>query len=117
MEAGRLDQRLRFERKVITQDASYGTELITWTAVATVWAHVQEVLPSKGESQAEGIRIAERPARIRLRYRSDITADMRIVYINRANRLMKIISPPVELGRRDGLEIMAADYSTEGQGA
>ena len=52
-----------------------------------------------------------------MRYRSDITSDMRLVHLSRGNRLMKIISPPVELGRRQGLELMAADYSTEGQGA
>jgi SPP1 family predicted phage head-tail adaptor len=117
MQAGTLDHRLRIERKVVTQDVSFGTEVITWATLATVWAEVQEVLPSKGEDQASGIRIAERPARIRMRYRSDVTSDMRLVHISRGNRLMKIIAPPVEMGRRQGLEIMAADYSTEGQGA
>lgn len=117
MQAGQLDHRLRIERKVITPHPDFGTEVITWAALATVWAEVQEVLPSKGEDQASGIRIAERPARIRMRYRSDVTSDMRLVHISRGNRLMKIIAPPVELGRRQGLEIMAADYSTEGQGA
>lgn len=117
MEAGKLDHRIRIERKVITQDAAFGTEVITWATLATVWAQVQEVLPSKGESQPNGIRIAERPARIRMRYRSDITSDMRLVHLGRGNRLMKIIAPPVEMGRRQGIEIMAADYSTEGQGA
>jgi len=29
-------------------------------------------------------------------------------------RTMKIITPPVELGRRASLEMMAADYTTSG---
>jgi len=29
---------------------------------------------------------------------------------------MKIITPPVELGRGEGMEFMVADYSTAGSG-
>lgn len=117
MQAGKLDKRLRIERKQIVQDPDYGTETITWVPLSTaaVWGQVQEVLPSKStESQALDIVLAERPARLRLRYRNDITADMRIVHLGRGSRILKIVTPPVEVGKRQWIEIMVADYSTEG---
>jgi head-tail adaptor len=114
---GKLDRQLRIEQRATTQDSDYGTRVDTWTEYVTLWAQVQEVLPSKGESQADGIRIAERPARVRCRYVPGITSDMRAVDLTRSSRVMKIVSPPVELGNQDGLEFMVADYSTSGAAA
>lgn len=113
--AGSYDRRLRIERPTTSKDATYGSAVLTWTTVATVWANVQEMLPSRGERLAEGINIAERPARVRIRYRSDITSDMRVVDLDRGDRLMRIQTQPVEVGgRRRELEFMAADFSAQG---
>lgn len=113
MKIGKLDRRVRIEQRSTSQDAAYGTPVATWSEVATVWASVEELLPSRGENVAQGLNIATRPARVRMRYRTDITAAMRLVDVARG-RTMKIITPPVELGRRAGLEMMAADYTTSG---
>lgn len=111
-------RKIRIEAPPTGQDTGYGTPTGAWTTFATLWAEVQEVLPSKGESIAEGIRIAQRPARIRTRsYVDGITSDMRVVLLDRGDRLLKILTPPVELGRRAGLEFMAADFSTAGNAA
>lgn len=117
MKIGKLDRQLRIEQRSATQDNDYGTRVDTWAEYVTLWAQVQEVLPSKGETQAMEIRIAERPARVRCRYVPGITADMRCVDLTRSSRVMKIISAPVELGNQDGLEFMVADYSTAGSAA
>ena len=117
VDIGRLDQQIRIEQRSTTQESVYGTLADTWTTFATVWAQVQDVLPSKAESQAEGIRIAERPARVRIRYLDGLSSDMRIVLIDRGNRLMKIATPPAELGRQQGMEFMAVEFSTAGAGA
>jgi head-tail adaptor len=115
---GPLDRRIRIESPPTAQDANYGTPSGDWTTVhASLCASVQEVLPSKGEGAADGIRLAERPARIRMRYVTGITSAMRVVYLDRGNRAMKILTPPVELGRKDGLEFMVADFSTSGNAA
>lgn len=114
MEAGKLDRRIRIERKVVTQHPDFGTEVITWTALATVWADIQDVLPSRAEAQGQGIRIANKPARVRTRYRSDITSDMRIIDLGRSNAQLRIVSGPVELGRRQGLEFMVENFTTSG---
>ena len=117
MKAGQLDRRIRLDAKQVTQDPDYGTETITWATFATVWANVQDVLPSKAESQAEGIRIEERPSRVRIRYLAGVTSDMRVVRLDSGNRVMKIIAGPAELGRREGIELMCTEYSTAGEAA
>jgi SPP1 family predicted phage head-tail adaptor len=112
--AGDLDRRITFQRRAAGAGDFMSAGKSAWETVATVWAQVADVLPSRGERAAEGVTIANRPARIRMRFRPDITADMRIIY---GNRTMQIVAGPAELGRRVGLELMAEDYSTAGQPA
>lgn len=84
----------------------------TWADVTpSEWAEVQDVLPSRGESIADGINIAKRPARIRCNYRTDITSDMRVKF---DGRTLKIVAGPAELGRREGLEVVCEELSIEG---
>jgi head-tail adaptor len=105
-----LDREITFVRAIPSSDfGSAGSE--TMEAVATVRANIEDVLPSRAERMLDVVNIASRPARIRLRYRDDITADMRIIY---GARMMQIVSGPAEIGRREGLELMAQDYSTQG---
>ena len=113
MRAGTMDRRIRIERKEPGIDDGYGNSEPTWVEFATVWAEVQDVLPSKSETQSDVIRTATRPARIRMRYLANITSDMRIVAIERG-AIMQIIAGPAEIGRKEGVELMAAEYSTGG---
>lgn len=116
MNAGQLDRRISIEAKTSTLDA-YGTETVTWTTfVSRIPAQVQDVLPSKSESATHGLVIAVRPARVRIRYMGGITSDMRLTVHGATDRLMQIIAGPAELGRRDGIELMVAEYSTHGGG-
>ncbi len=108
-----LDREITFQRKV-PDDSFGGAGKESWVPVATVWAQVRDVLPSRAERVGEGLSIANRPARIRMDYRDDITPDMRIIH---GARVMQIVAGPAELGRRDAMEWMAEDYSTAGDGA
>lgn len=116
MDSRKYDRFIRIEAPSLV-DTDYGPQPGPWTPFKTMRAEVQEVLPSKGESATEGIRIAERPARVRTRYVEGVTGAMRVVYLDRGDRLMKITSPPVEIGRREALEFMVADFSTSGEGS
>ena len=109
--ASDLDRRISFESRSGTQETTYGTTPLTWSNYATVWAQVQDILPSRSENIADDISLARRPARIRIRYRSGITSDMRINY---GGRYLRIIAGPAEIGRREGLEFVAEEMSTEG---
>lgn len=111
--AGKLNRLIRIERP-IPDDSLDGAGSGSWQLVAQVSAEVQDVLPSRSERLADGFNIAARPARVRIRYRSDITPDMRFVM---DGRVMQIISGPAELGRREGLEFMVEEYRPAGNGA
>jgi head-tail adaptor len=85
-----------------------------WVLVAEVWADVQDKLLSHGENLADGMNISNRPARVRMRWRADVSADMRLVM---GARVMQIVSEPAEIGNRAGIEFMVESASTEGQAA
>ena len=111
--AGRFDRRITIERPT-ADDGFDGAGSGTWTLVGEAWAHVQDMLPSRGERLADGMNIASRPARVRMRYRTDITPDMRFVM---GDRVMQIVAGPAELGRREAIEFMAEDYRPAGNPA
>lgn len=62
--ASKLDKRIRIESKVVVRDPQYGTEQVTWTEFACVWAEVKDILPSRAERLADSIQIGRRPTRI-----------------------------------------------------
>jgi SPP1 family predicted phage head-tail adaptor len=109
--ASRLDTRVRIERKSASSDPLYGTETVAWVEFATVWAEVQDVLPSRAERLADSIAITNRPARIRMRHLAGITSDMRVII---GSRVLQIVSGPAEIGRREGIELIAEQHSSEG---
>lgn len=125
--AGTLDRRIRIERPV-ADDSVDGAGSGTWELVTEVWANVQDALPSRGERLADGINVATRPARVRIRFRRGISSEMRILVgrnvknedgdkIWETDRVAQIITVPAELGSRDGLEFMIEDYSQAGNPA
>jgi head-tail adaptor len=109
--ASKLHTRIRIERKLVARDPQYGTEDVTWGQFACVWAEVRDILPSKAERLADSIQIGRKPARIRIRYLAGLAADMRIII---DNRIHQIISGPAILGRRNAMEIMVEEHSSEG---
>ncbi len=109
--ASKLDTRIRIERKVVTQDPQYGTEQVTWTEFACVWAEVKDILPSKAERLADSIQIGRRPVRIRIRHLPGLSADMRVIIDARVHQ---IISGQATLGRREAMEFMVEEHSSEG---
>jgi len=111
IDAGSLDRRITFEARSTVQDGTYGNATLTWLPHVTVWAQVQDVLPSRGEAVEDGVSMTRRPCRVRTRYRADINGTMRIDF---GGRKLRIISGPVELGRQVGLEFMAEELTTEG---
>ena len=113
LDPGTLDRRIRIERPIA--DGSFdGAGSGRWEPVVTVWANVKDALPSRAEKLGEGINMAARPARVRMRFRDDVTADMRFVM---GKRIMQIVSGPAELGRREALEFMVEEYSPAGNPA
>ncbi|UAK25862.1 phage head completion protein [Sphingomonas nostoxanthinifaciens] len=124
LRSGDLDRRIRIEGPV-EDPALDGAGSGAWAVVVlSVPAQVQDMLPSRGERLADGVNLATRPARVRIRFRPGITSAMRFGLLERQGdgtdrvvRTMQIISEPAELGRRVGLEFMVEDYSSAGNSA
>lgn len=116
MRAGQLDRQILIERKSVTQDPTFGTELVTWVPLASerFWAEVQDALPSRAESVTQGLNVARNQVRVRMRYRDDIDSSMRItVYGDGANTVLQIIGGPAPIaGRKQFLEMMCERISS-----
>lgn len=112
MNAGALNTRCRIEQKSVTQDPVYGTELVTWATLATVWCAVQDELPSKSEVVKQGLAIAAQRTRVRMRYRTGIDSSMRVVIIRATESTWQIVGGPAILGNKDGLELVVEKYSS-----
>lgn len=112
MNAGALNTRCRIEQKSITQDPVYGTELVTWAVLATVWCAVQDELPSKSEAVKQGLTVATQRTRVRMRYRTDIDSSMRLVINRPAETVYQIVAGPAILGNKDGIELFVEKYSS-----
>lgn len=106
-----LDRRVRLEEKVTTQDATYGNPVVTWALVASVWAEMREVLPSRSEAVKHNLESARNQVRVRIRYRAGVDSAMRIVW---DGVVFNIVGGPAELGRREYLELVCERHSTEG---
>lgn len=113
--AGDLNTSVEIQQRATTRNATYGTRVEgEWTTIATVWAQVQDMLPSRAERVAEGVNIARRPSRIRMYYRDDVHSGLRLKI---GSRLLKIVAGPAELGFREGIELITEEQTTEGQDA
>ncbi len=85
--AGKMRNRITFEQPVQTQDAAGGLTTI-WTAAFTVWAEVK-YLDGREYWQAQQAN-SEAEGRITMRYRADVTPDMRIIY---GTQTLHILAP------------------------
>jgi SPP1 family predicted phage head-tail adaptor len=111
MNLGKLDRYIRIEQKTITTDPDFGSTIETWTTYKECWASVQDILSNNQEATKTDLRLATRPCKIQTQYDSGIDSTMRIVMLDRDDRLLQITSVPAEIGRRQGLEFMAENYS------
>lgn len=108
-----MDMRVRFESKSISQDPTYGTDIVTWVPLATVWAEVVDVLPSRqqAEQTRAQLQVATQRSRVRMRYRTDVDSTMRCVI---GGLMYHIVSGPAEIGDRHSMiELVVERYSTE----
>jgi head-tail adaptor len=113
--AGELDRPVRIEYKVIANTGAHGTPVETWyplvvlpgspAVAATLWAQILDDLPSRSESVQQGAQIGRSLSRVRMRWRDDVTSDMRIVETDGLERVLQIIGGPAELGRREFFEV------------
>lgn len=108
-----MDRRITVQRQLVV-DGEYGPQPADqWEDVfSRLPAQVWDDLPSKSESVQNGLRMADRPARVRIRYLRGITSDMRVVVHNEVDEIFQISGGPAEIGRRQWIEMTIRGYST-----
>lgn len=111
MHVGRLDRQITIQQRAVTRNATYGSEVVAWATLATVWAQVVESSTPPGGNAGEDQRVAayERPIKVRVRWRNDVDTTMRISY---AGRLLQITGT-AELNRRQWLEMACQEWAHE----
>lgn len=119
-----FDREVTIEYPASTQDAGYGTPVITWTPVSyevgsplvaeRFPANVQDSLPSKSQAIMDGVlSIGAQQTRIRIPYRSDISQAMRVTVHGDVDRVMKIVGGPAESAERMAfIEMVCEDFTS-----
>lgn len=75
---GNLRHRVVIQQPVETQDANTGAVNVSWSTFATVWASIEPLSAREFvAAQAEASKVT---ARIKIRYRTGVTAKMRIYH-------------------------------------
>ena len=99
MKGGIIDRRISIEQKSIVT-ASNGQRTNTWSTLLTTWANPVE--KDGVEKTDNNNRSTQRMVNFRIRYRSNITNEMRVVWEGKYYK----IEDTKELGRQEGLMIM-----------
>lgn len=110
---GEFDRRITIQRPGVEVDTEYGPQPGEWeTVFARVPAQVWDTLPGNAERTGQAINLAERPARVRMRYLRGITSDMRVILHNEVDTIHQISAGPAEIGRREYIEFTIREFSS-----
>ncbi len=107
MRLGRLNQRVTIQQQGSTLD-DIGANVASWSDLATVWAQAQpirgrEYFASGGEQQVADVRF-------RIRYRADITPNMRVRWRGVLHDIVDVIDVD---GMRRSIELMTASKTRD----
>jgi SPP1 family predicted phage head-tail adaptor len=105
MQSGAMDRRIRIDQAQEVRSES-GEIVQTWLPLITTWA---ERNPLQGSELFQAQQIAAKvDTRYRVRYRSDVTpgSDLRVVDLS--DQREYDITAVLEIGRREGLELLAS---------
>lgn len=114
MQAGRLDRTISFERPVPQVEDKFGTDQpVDWARVITCRARKMDARPSRNEGVRLGVVVGRNQTTFYCRWRTDITADMRIVLHGDEDVVYQIVGGPAEVdGRKREIEIVGERYSS-----
>lgn len=110
MNIGKRDKPIRIEVPTITNGGEYGEQITTWTTYFEGFASCLDVLPGSREATNQDIRLTQRPVKIETQYMPGLTAKMRVTMLE-DGRVLQIVTPPAELGRKEASIFLAEEYS------
>lgn len=102
--------------KQVANDATYGTEVVTWRRLCDVHCEITDLLPSRSESVINGnLAVNKLQSRIRMRYRSNVDTTMRLVIKRGGVEYMyQLIAGPAEIGNGKYIEFVAERTTSDG---
>ena len=106
IDIGEMRERVAIKTRTLADD-TIGGKTETWTTLATVWAKINTIRGTEFIQQAQAG--GELTHRVIIRYRSDVTASMKLTW---GSRTLKIVSPPIELGHRQWTELQCKEETT-----
>lgn len=124
MNLGNMNREITIEKKTITQDATYGSTVVTWEPLSVLpgspavaerfAAEVEDMSPSRQEGILRGeLAVARRLVRVRMRWRNDVDSSMRVTVHEDTDRVLQIVGGPSEAGgRRVGLELLCEEVTS-----
>jgi len=101
MRGGMLDRRITIQGKTEVV-SSNGQRTLTWSTFISTWSNPVE--KDGYEKTDNSNRSTERKVHFRIRYRSDVTNEMRVIWEGKYYK----IEDTKELGRQDGLMIISS---------
>lgn len=104
MRAGKLRHRVKIQQPGVTQDPDTGEMVNGWSDFAIVWASVEPL--SVREFIASEAGQSEITARITIRYREGITAEMRALHRGKVYNIHGVLADP-----KSGLEYLTLPVS------
>lgn len=106
--AGKLRHRITLQQQASTKD-THGQVTTTWSDVATLWAAVE---PIRGREFFAASQVnSEVTTRIRMRWRSGVTAAMRVSFDSRIYDIQAVIVPSEV---HDEMQLMCKEGVTAG---
>jgi SPP1 family predicted phage head-tail adaptor len=123
--SGRFNRQITITRPVISKDASTGAQKRTYEPLVPTgaspdpgerfWAKVRDVPPSRSEAVRQGLQTARNQTVIRIRWRDDVTSDMRVTLHGDSDVVYEIVGGPAEVGgNKRFIEIVCERYSPVG---
>jgi SPP1 family predicted phage head-tail adaptor len=97
---------ITIQKKVVSIDSTYGSEVVTWAEHSRNWAKVTEALG--GERVSRDIRVLTRTILVEILYTAGIKTDMRILLPS--GRILQIVAV-AEQPRQDGIILECEEYS------
>lgn len=99
MNPGDLNRYVTLQELSASRDA-FGAEILTWVTLAAVWAQIEPL--SGGEAYVSDKIQSQATHRFTIYYRSDVTAEHRVIYGGYAYDILLV----QEIGLHEGLELL-----------
>lgn len=106
---GKLDREVQLQSRLNTKDG-YGQEVQDWQIEDVVWCQKIDVVRATTELDKVGpTEVTKYVSRFIIRYRADINGTWRLKFEGRIYEITQI----AEIGRREGLEIVAVGTDSD----